>query len=255
MKDIANVGKIKQIAIVNDIIQKERKMKISKIILVSILGAVVLNCAIADEYDGPRNRCKSKSNKIWVENTKTCIPENPCKESGYEKYCNRDFKEYQSPKGSNMYVHLINLYADSHNLKCSAVPKDADLVGQDFVLCKGNDVMVFEFDDISNSTFLETVYSADWNTKQLEATIKAVCKAINGTIKKEGLKTVCSTSNPGCPRNLNKALSDYVSASTYSGQSYQKLEVNKEDDVCSVVADFSEIRDWEQRTSEARASM
>lgn len=69
-------------------------MKVSKIMLASLLGAIAINSVMADEYDGPRNRCKAKSDKHWVEKTKECIPANPCDTNVainnpdvYRKYC------------------------------------------------------------------------------------------------------------------------------------------------------------------------
>ena len=148
-----NVGKRNQIVVVNNINKKakEKKMKVSKIILASILGAVVLNCANADDYDGPRNRCKSKSDKIWVERTKACIPENPCKDSNFEKYCNRDFKNLDT--GLVGYKILIDVYTKTHGISCEPENTESKIFGQDYVLCQGQDVLVFEFDDIDDALF------------------------------------------------------------------------------------------------------
>ena len=65
-------------------------MKVSKIILASLLGAIAINSVMADEYDGPRNRCKAKSDKIWLEEVHSCVPKNPCTtgtEEEKEAYC------------------------------------------------------------------------------------------------------------------------------------------------------------------------
>lgn len=65
-------------------------MKVSKIMLASLLGAVAISGAFADEFDGPRNRCKAKSDKIWLEEVHSCVPENPCTtgtEEEKKEYC------------------------------------------------------------------------------------------------------------------------------------------------------------------------
>lgn len=65
-------------------------MKVSKIILASLLGAVAISGAFADEFDGPRNRCKAKSDKIWLEEVHSCVPKNPCTtgtEEEKNEYC------------------------------------------------------------------------------------------------------------------------------------------------------------------------
>ena len=182
---------------------KEKEMKISKMLLVSLLGVVVIGGAMADEYDGPRNRCQSKSDKIWVESTKACIPENPCKDSEYEKaYCNRAFANFQSPAGTDLYIDLINLYAENHALNCKAVPKESKLVGQDYVVCKGTDVMVFEFDDI-NDHALHNVsnYLNDLNA--------AVCVASGGQMQNKKCETVHACSKfDNMIENISKVLTN-----------------------------------------------
>lgn len=82
---------------------KEKKMKVSKIMLASLLGVVAISGAFADEYDGPRNRCKSKSDKYWVEKTHTCVPKNTCGDFEYKDYCfKHDFK------GTDTQVRLLH---------------------------------------------------------------------------------------------------------------------------------------------------
>ncbi|MBR5355171.1 MAG: hypothetical protein IK122_03515, partial [Alphaproteobacteria bacterium] len=86
--------------------------------------------------------CQSSDKTLWVERSQVCIPRNPCDNQKYGKYCNRVFAEYQSPADTNVYIDLINLYAKTHGLECDAVPQESALIGQDYVICQGIDVMV-----------------------------------------------------------------------------------------------------------------
>ena len=70
-------------------------MKYAKILCGALLGLVVVN-AMADEYDGPRNRCNAKTDKLWIEDTKACIPANPCSSDDrdiVDTYCVRRFAD------------------------------------------------------------------------------------------------------------------------------------------------------------------
>ena len=139
--------------------QKGEKMKVSKIILASMLGAAILGSAGADEYDGPRNRCKAKTDWYWVENTKTCVPKNPCKDGDgkYEKYCIRAFKDVQTERLFEA-VDLAGGYLDlkgKNKPSCSNsfTGEEVGLLGQDYISCITSDdeYFVFEFDDTENS--------------------------------------------------------------------------------------------------------
>ena len=154
-------------------------MKVSKIILASLLGAVAISGAFADEFDGSRNRCKAKSDKIWVERTHDCIPQNPCENPNFDQYCNREFRNLQLADGE--YIGLINYYADVNNIDCKAVPQNAKLIGQDYVICMGKDVLVFEFDDINDIVItkskVENFFSDDL--------MHALCKIMGGTLEEK----------------------------------------------------------------------
>lgn len=142
-------------------------MKVSKIILASLLGSVVLSAAGADEYDGPRNRCKSKSGMIWVEATKTCVPKNACTadQTKYGSYCIRVFSDVQTPsvevarRLANEYLRLSTRMTEGHFDLCDSfvlTGKEESLMGQNYIACNGADFnggnyYVFEFDDTTNT--------------------------------------------------------------------------------------------------------
>ena len=92
--------------------------------------------------------CQSSDKTLWVERNQVCIPRNPCDNPNYEQYCNREFSNLQMV--DREYEGIINYFAKVKNLDCKAVPQKSKLAGQDYVVCMGTDVMVFEFDDISN---------------------------------------------------------------------------------------------------------
>ena len=162
-------------------------MQISKILLASLLGAVVINNVMADEYDGPRNRCKSKSDKIWVESTKECIPANPCKDSTYDTYCNRMFKDFEvkgiggewKNESGDGYKLLVAAYALGHDLSCKPLDAESKTIGQDYVMCYGDDVMVFEFDDI-NDINVKASFSKEAREKYNDEYSRLFCEALGG---------------------------------------------------------------------------
>lgn len=131
-------------------------MKVSKIILASLLSAIAINSVMADEYDGPRNRCKSKSDKVWVENTKTCVPKNPCKDSDYKDYCHREFARVET---TNLTAarYLAQGYLEIKGFSkvdcfSNKTGEETSLFGQNYIACTTNagNYFVFEFDDTTN---------------------------------------------------------------------------------------------------------
>lgn len=126
----------------------------SKKMLFGIAGVLaVISSVNAADTDAIRQKCQSSDKTLWVENNQVCIPRNPCDTSrkSYEankRYCNRLFSNVQTEE--NGYKILIDLYAQSRGLSCVPLSQDGALVGQDYVVCYGKDVMVFEFDDISD---------------------------------------------------------------------------------------------------------
>ena len=207
--------------------------------IVGIMSVMIPTLAdVSSDTAKLKAACKASDKTLWVERNQVCIPKNPCKDSKFEQYCNRDFRDYQSPKGSNMYVHLINLYANAHGLSCSAVPQDAKWAGQDFVVCQGTDIMVFEFDDIENKEvlgFLPGVFSS-----QLSSTIKALCLAVGGKYEQgEHSKEFCRISEAKCPYGLNNAIEDYVDVMFYNKMS-DLLKLEQESNYCVIVSDTTE---------------
>lgn len=174
-------------------------MKISKIMLAFVLMAVVVNSAIADDYDGPRNRCKSKSNKIWVERTHECIPENPCKDSKFEVYCNRLFRDTEVMELG--YKILVESYARTHNLSCEPVDTESKLVGQDYVMCMGDDVMVFEFDDVNEHAIGFNTEKRD--QRYMENNYPYVCRAIGGYSGADSTNKCYNTTESNCVKLIS----------------------------------------------------
>ena len=128
----------------------------NKILLSGLASLAVTGAANGGiTTDVAREICLRHPDKyIWVENTKRCIPINPCKsdnETVVNTYCNRMFSNVQTH--GDLYKGLIELYAQTHGLQCEPVDQNAKLFGQDYVLCSGNDVMMFEFDDIHDISF------------------------------------------------------------------------------------------------------
>lgn len=109
----------------------------------------VLASANAAETADIKAACQASDKTLWVERNKVCIPKNPCKDSKYEKYCNRIYKDLEL--WGNQYMILVEAYAKGHGLSCSPVDTKSKMVGQDYIICMGDDVMVFEFDDISDT--------------------------------------------------------------------------------------------------------
>ena len=136
--------------------------------------------------------CQSSDKTLWVESNQVCIPRNPCENPNYEQYCNRKYAKVQTRgtggtfrmRATSEYMVLVEAYAKGHNISCvptETIPSD---FGQDYVICMGNDVMVFEFDDISNldvsfwSEELKAEYDMEFAT--------LVCEAFGGGYYKEG---------------------------------------------------------------------
>lgn len=123
--------------------------------------------------------CKKKGvNALYVERDGVCVLDNPCKDNKYTKYCNRVFKDVQTR--SDIYMDMVDLYAETHKLSCKSQKADSKLFGADFVVCDGPDVMVFEFDDIHNFNVFFGV------TEKREYFEKGLCVSVGGNIKNHG---------------------------------------------------------------------
>ena len=98
-------------------------MKVSKIMLASLLGVVAISGAFADEYDGPRNRCKARPDKVWVEREKICVPTDTCdpqlkysQSDIYKTYCHPYRLSYPRGVQVNDYVgNALKAYYDTKN--------------------------------------------------------------------------------------------------------------------------------------------
>ena len=122
--------------------------------LLGIAGILaIISVANAADTDKIKVACQSSDKTLWVERNQVCIPRNPCDNSKYEQYCNRDFKDVES-RHYLTFRNMIDLYAETHNLSCKSVNTESKLVGQDYVVCMGDDVMVFEYNDISDNSLI-----------------------------------------------------------------------------------------------------
>ena len=119
-----------------------------KLLFCVMVGVVAMSYARADDTARIKAACQASDKTLWVERNQVCIPRNPCNSSDQNilKYCNDTFRNVQT--NAEGYMVLVDLYAQTHNLSCVPVEQKAKLVGQDDVICMGEDVMVFEFDDI-----------------------------------------------------------------------------------------------------------
>ena len=145
-----------------------------------VAGAVAVSCAHADDTDKIKAACERSDKTVWVERNKVCIPRNPCNSSDQNilKYCNRTFADFESSGGTGAYIDLIEIYAATHGLDCRAIAQKSKLLGQDYVLCQGTDVMVFEFDDIND---YQPLHLNTWT----ERFVKALCTAGRGTLNND----------------------------------------------------------------------
>lgn len=153
----------------------------NKKLVCAIVGIMSISGVNANEVgiDQLRIACQSSEKTLWVERNQLCIPRNPCKSEKFEAYCNRLFKDIQTLDLG--YMVLIDIYAQTHGLSCKPVRQDSKLFGQDYVLCDGVDVMVFEFDDIHNHSLLSVP----------EERLFGYCYAIGGQIGGSDGKYVC----------------------------------------------------------------
>ena len=180
--------------------------------LLGIAGILaMISSANAVDTSQIKAACQSSDKTLWVESNQVCIPRNPCENPNYEQYCNRVFANVQT--GSDEYIEYINIYAKTHNLNCNAVPQSAKLIKDDYVVCMGNDVMVFEYDDIKETkemslTPKQTILCSIAGGKigyyvwasgtpayfLCEGVNESMCNALYSSIKGTSLDTV----NPGC---------------------------------------------------------
>ena len=143
----------------------------------TLLGIAGILAIISSANAVDTSQIKAASDKtLWVESNQVCIPRNPCENPNYNQYCNRDFANIQL--ADREYEAVINHYAEVKKLDCKAVPQDGKFIGQDYVVCMGNDVMVFEFDDINE-------HFTNYNCLS-DGAMKAVCVTIGGRYEMDG---------------------------------------------------------------------
>ncbi len=173
-----------------------KKTLLSVLAAVSVIGVASAVPSVEDR----KAMCEKYPEKyIWVANSAACIPINPCKSDNTQikdTYCNRVFSDVQTHGG--LYKGLIELYAETYGLQCTPVEQQANSYGQDYVLCKGNDVMVFEFDDINDGNFGK---SLDFYDKLA----KGLCDAVSGNFN-DG---ICEGANETNCGKINKVIKKY----------------------------------------------
>ncbi len=133
-------------------------MKMKKIVLCAAAGIAAMSCANAAGIDVNqiKTACQSSDKTLWVERNQVCIPRNPCGSDKFRQYCSHVFRDVETQ--SDGYKVLIDLYARANNISCKPVNQDAKPIGQDYVLCDGTDVMVFEFDDIHDRAINKDIH-------------------------------------------------------------------------------------------------
>ena len=158
---------------------------------VGIMVAVFAASAddVATDTSRLKAACQASDKLLWVERNQVCIPKNPCKDSKYESYCNRIYKDLEvinanvkqdSNNGSPAAMLLVEAYAIGHNLSCVPINDVKDhVLGQDYVLCMGDDVMVFEFGDINDIAYA-TAFSQSRIDEYTSKYERLLCEAMGG---------------------------------------------------------------------------
>lgn len=166
--------------------------------LLGIAGVLaMISSANAVDTAQIKAACQSSDKTLWVERNQVCIPRNPCKNSKYDKYCNRIFRDVQTHH--NGYKVMIEVFAKTHTLSCVPVDTNPKIVGQDYVICMGDDVMVFEFDDIHDDVIIS-------DDNYMYNLYPFLCKAIDGNVLQDGNKSKCYTTTKDACGVLNSVL-------------------------------------------------
>jgi hypothetical protein len=216
--------------------QKGEKMKVSKIILASMLGAAILGSAGADEYDGPRNRCKARTDWYWVENTKTCVPKNPCKDEKYEKYCIRDFRDVEV-NGLTKAVKLAEYYLKFkglENVNCLKDQTGEEKGGrQNYIACTaagGSRYVVFEFDDTTNNEIDNSETMEEYNEAR-----NILCNALGG----QKLGAYCQgITEENCNKLVDAVKDVYGAHGIHGGDRTPEYEAGNG---CKIVMEYSKF--------------
>ena len=185
-------------------------MKMKKMLMCAAAGAVAISCANANDIDVNqiKTACQNSDKTLWVERNQVCIPRNPCGSEKFSNYCSHVFSNVET-QGVG-YKVLIDLYARAHYLSCKPVNQHAKLVGQDYVVCNGTDVMVFEFDDIHDRAINKDIHYFSRMTK-------ALCSAVDGQKVGEDWSGKCSTSSKNC-QHIKDVLDEYGFVASWDSQ-------------------------------------
>ena len=126
-------------------------MKPSKLMF-ALAGIMTVAGASALTTDEIMARCNSSKDTVWDSYNKTCVPRNPCKKDGYDKYCNKNFVNTQlnSVEHGKTLAKAYAKFTDGQDAACSELDKPG-VLGQDYIGCTYNNghYVVFEFDDLS----------------------------------------------------------------------------------------------------------
>ena len=148
-------------------------------IITGVLAGVVSSAAFAaPDVAAIKAACQSSDKTIWVEKNQICIPANPCTSDNMnaKHYCNRTFANHQTCRDSEA-IEAVELYVKTHGLDCVPGIVKYGNIGQDYITCFGNDVMVFEFDDTRDAD-----HGFYHRVKDFHSSFEVVCKAAGGDI-------------------------------------------------------------------------
>ncbi len=212
-----------------------------------VCGASVAQVPNAPKMSKERQKelCSKSATKIWVEFTGACIPKNPCKDSSYEGYCVRLFKDIQVADVATV-KSIVELYAKKNGANCNKFInlndgmgfQGANVTGQDYFACDMNGrYIAFEFDDASENVK---------NTANIGKN-KAACLAVGGTASGRGKNSLVVAAAPavvspiigGAIAVSNVALEDKEMACFGISQSvcnevWQNAAWSKDENVCII---------------------
>lgn len=150
-------------------------------IMTGVLAGVISSAAFAaPDVAAIKAACQSSDKTIWVEKNQICIPANPCTSDNMnaKQYCSSLFADSQTGTDRGA-MGVVDLYAKTHGLDCEPVSVEFNAVGQDYVTCVGNDVMVFEFDDTRDPD-----HDFNYYAKDFYGSFEVICKAVGGDLHK-----------------------------------------------------------------------
>jgi hypothetical protein len=110
-----------------------------------------------------KSLCDKNTERVWVYKDKICVPNNPCKDNKYLRYCSSVFAEFQA-NSALFAAELVNIYAKNIGYACQAgndireIEDDTRKIGQNYIACAGIDYLVFKFLLITDSAANATEY-------------------------------------------------------------------------------------------------